>query len=256
MRHEPLDTLITFLQEELRAEVQVHTNPDFHYLQCNELPYDLIYITQSPPKGDFHSEKKLITIDAIVFQHAAQKIFDRLKVQAGLARRIYARETVVVRIDKRIAVNFLDEYHLQSSLPGKYRYGLYYQGELFAVAVFSGARIMRDISDSHRSFELLRFCQKSNYIVVGGLSKLLKEFIREFQPQDIMTYADLSWTQESSLQKLGFKIKGKLPAQKFWWDGCILRPIKSDEEEKELKAQNPQGHLIHSNGSIKMVLDL
>ncbi|MFZ4261358.1 hypothetical protein ACFRAE_04905 [Sphingobacterium sp. HJSM2_6] len=256
MKNESLNTLIEFLEKELAADVLSIPHPNFYYLQCRNLVFDLVYITHAPPEASYQIEKKLISIDEIIFQSATQKIYDRLKVQAGLARRIYARQTVVARIDKRTSLNFLDEYHVQPSIPGKYRYGLYFEGELYAIAVFSGARIMREISDSHRSFELLRFCQKSNYIVVGGLSKLLKEFAKDFHPQDIMTYADLSWTQESSLQKLGFQIKGMLSAQRFWWDGTKQVPIKSEAEELELRTQQPNGYVIHSNGSIKMVLDL
>ncbi|ULT28536.1 hypothetical protein KUH03_19615 [Sphingobacterium sp. E70] len=85
---------------------------------------------------------------------------------------------------------FLVEHHLQTALPGKYRYGLYEQGELVSIAVFSGGRRMNDKNEEYRSFELLRFCNKSGYNVIGGLSKLITAFAKDFHPGDIMTYTD------------------------------------------------------------------
>lgn len=144
------------------------------------------------------------------------KIINRLRGLQGCGQRIYARHTVVARIEKRVALEFQEEHHLQAALPGKYRYGLFYQGELVSVAVFGGARIMRREGAAHRSFELLRFCHKADTLVVGGLSKLIKAFVGDFTPEDIMTYADKDWAQEdSSLSTIGFKIVENLPPQRF-----------------------------------------
>src|SRR5690606_26961847 len=118
----------------------------------------------------------------------ASKICFRLYALLGGGKVVYGRQTAAARLEQKAALAFLEEHHLQVALPGKYRYGLFHAGELVSVAVFSGGRRMRDKADGYRSFELLRFCHKSGYRVVGGLSKLLKAFITDFQPGDIMTY--------------------------------------------------------------------
>lgn len=188
-----------------------------------------------------------IHIDYDQIMSAESKIINRLRGLLGLGIRIYGRTTVVARIDKRIALEFQEEHHLQGSLPGKYRYGLFYKGELVSLAVFGGARLMRQEGPDHRSFELLRFCHKADILVVGGLSKLIKAFVKDFNPQDIMTYVDRDWAQDgSSLLTIGFNVINKLPPQRFGIvDGLRIYPI-------------PEGltvnYFVENKGSLKLKL--
>ena len=41
--------------------------------------------------------------------------------------------------------------------------------------------------------------------VSGGMGKLLKAFIKDVQPDDIMSYADLEWSEGTVYEQLGFK---------------------------------------------------
>jgi hypothetical protein len=59
------------------------------------------------------------------------------------------------------------------------------------------------------TYEMLRFCNKLNTIVVGGASKLLKYFINKYTPKEITSYADRSWSSGNLYQKLGFKLVSK-----------------------------------------------
>ena len=54
------------------------------------------------------------------------------------------------------------------------------------------------------TYELLRFCNKLNTSVIGGASKLFKYFIDNYKPEEIITYADRSWSQGNLYRKLGF----------------------------------------------------
>lgn len=169
-----------------------------------------IYYPGSARVQDLSTNIPQIHIDIDLIIHQAQKVLYRLRGLHGVGSRIYARKTIVARLDKRVTIDFLKEYHLQSPLPGKYRYGLYDQGELVSVAVFSGGRIMKDIAEDYRSFELVRFCHKADTLVVGGISKLIKAFAADFYPQDIMTYADKDWCTDSSLECIGFEKIGEI----------------------------------------------
>ena len=42
----------------------------------------------------------------------------------------------------------------------------------------------------------------------GGMGKLLQAFIEEVQPDDIMTYADLEWSEGKVYEALGFTLEG------------------------------------------------
>lgn len=180
----------------------------------------------------------VIHIDYDQIEAMPDKILARLKGLHQIGRRIYGRQTVVARIDKKVALAFQEEHHIQVALPGKYRYGLYHQGELVSVAIFSGGRHMRDQDKEYRSFELLRFCHKGDTIVVGGISKLIKAFIADFNPQDIMTYADLDWTQESSLQTIGFQVIGLLPPQKYYIVQGVRQFLKPTDSEPFYTVEN------------------
>ena len=54
-------------------------------------------------------------------------------------------------------------------------------------------------------YELIRFCNKINISVIGGASRLLKYFIKTYQPKEIISYADRSWSMGNLYEKLGFK---------------------------------------------------
>src|SRR5690606_3503625 len=131
-----------------------------------------------------------------------------------------------------------------------YRYGLFLEGELMAVAVFSGGRQMRH-TENYRSFECIRFCTKQQFVVVGGLSKLLEAFIRDFKPNDIMTYVDLDWSDGKNFESLGFVEINKIEPQAFW--------VNKDTQErlsfKELPTDYNTDHYykLVNSGSARMI---
>ena len=183
----------------------------------------------------------------------------RIAALTGHVQRVYARDTVAARIEKRIARSFLQEHHLQVDLPGKYRYGLYHDGELVAVAVFSGGRRMVDKPADYRSYELLRFCHKQGAHVVGGFSKLLKAFWREFNPGDIMTYVDKDWSDGTSYRKLGFTLVGETEPQLFWVDTRTMQRYYERTLPPEIAEMPPDERpavgyeAVYNNGSFKAV---
>lgn len=48
-------------------------------------------------------------------------------------------------------------------------------------------------------------CSKLNTVVVGGASKMLRYFIKNFNPRTIITYADRRWSTGGVYEKIGFK---------------------------------------------------
>ena len=55
-------------------------------------------------------------------------------------------------------------------------------------------------------YELLRFCNKLNTTVIGGASKLFNYFIKKYDPESIVSYADRRWSQGNLYEKLGFQL--------------------------------------------------
>ena len=55
-------------------------------------------------------------------------------------------------------------------------------------------------------YEMLRFCNKINTNIVGGASKLLKHFIKDHNPNTIISYADRRWSNGDLYKQLGFQL--------------------------------------------------
>lgn len=183
------------------------------------------------------SDIQIIHIDEDVWICKPDILLSRIQVLLGNGIKVFARQCVVARIDKKEALRFQEEHHLQIAIPGKYRYGLFYEGDLIAIAVFSGGRNMKH-TENYRSFECIRFCSKKQHVVVGGLSKLLKAFILDFSPNDIMTYIDLDWSDGRKFERTGFSKVSILGPQTFWVNKETNQRISVKEYEDLLKGRD------------------
>ena len=81
---------------------------------------------------------------------------------------------------------------------------LYEKGLLIAVATFSNARKWIKDGQEIRSYEWTRYASLPDLRVSGGMGKMLKAFIKEVRPDDIMSYADLEWSEGEVYERLGF----------------------------------------------------
>ena len=158
---------------------------------------------------------RLIQLWEDVWNQQKKMVEARIHALLGNTERIFARHTSVARIDKTTLDNFMAQNHLNGSPRARYKYGLYHKNTLVAAASFSARRPMLYHSEPYDSYELIRFANSAPHTVVGGLSKLLAQFVRELHPGDIMTYADRDWSAGWSYEKLGFRFAGNTPPQAF-----------------------------------------
>lgn len=201
-------------------------------------------------------------------------VASRLAALQGQSVRVPGRLTQARRIDKATAMTFLDAHHLQVSLPGKVRYGLYLPeryyrilpeaypidrpaGELLlAVATFAQPRSQLRDGLAHRSAELLRVASRIGTTVVGGLDKLLKTYLTNHPANDLMTYADRDWSDGASYRKLGFEQVGEIAPQRFWLrpdEGIRYVASRLPEPLTETNAFD-QGYIpVYNTGSYKFV---
>ena len=150
---------------------------------------------------------------------------------------IYARNCEVRKIDKTAAGTFLAENHSYGDALCRYRYGLYLRrasrdgkcatGTLVAVAAFSNARKWQKGDKVVRSYEWTRYASLPGVRISGGMGKVLKAFIEEVGPDDIMSYADLEWSEGKVYEQLGFVLEGMKEPVMFSVDGEWRRfPVK------------------------------
>jgi hypothetical protein len=161
---------------------------------------------------DSFPDKTIIHLHQDVWERQSEICQSRLleKLGASKAGRIFGRKTTVQRLLKEDAHDFLREYHLWGSINSKYYYGLYSQAEeLVAVGAFSSRRKVMRKGKEHRSVELVRYCSKGT--IVGGISKLVKNFVRTHNPDDVVTIIDRDWGTAEGWYSLGFEPVQDLP---------------------------------------------
>lgn len=106
------------------------------------------------------------------------------------SNKIYAKKCEVKEISQRDANKFLTEFHLLgASRNQKHCYGLFYSGELVQVQTFA------PFGKEPGVFEARRMATRSDWAVVGGVSKGTKRFMKDVSPERIVAFSDLnlSW---------------------------------------------------------------
>ena len=76
------------------------------------------------------------------------------------------------------------------------------------MATFSKARNRVIDGVRVKSFEWVRYASLPGLRVEGGMGKLLEAFVSEVHPEDVMTYADLEWSDGRAYRELGFTLAG------------------------------------------------
>ena len=148
--------------------------------------------------------------------------------------KIYARKCEVKQVDKRLADDFCQEYHIQGS-PGRirYSYGLFHGEDLVGVVTFS---------EHHRGKDILtlnRVCFKRGYHIPGGASKLIKYAINDMNVTEFITWSDNRWSNGNLYETLGF-IKDCVLPPDYSYVGKSRRHSKQSMTKKKIGATDEQ----------------
>jgi hypothetical protein len=243
-------TYLKALEKELRA-LGVHL----------KLQHPVLRVSQEQKQIDFllagenavipsNNSQPILDLDQAITQ--PQKMAALIRSKLGLNKTVFARQCGIQKIDKPMATQFLDQYHLLNSTQSAYNFGLFFNQELIAVASFSKGRKMDRLPEDRRSFELIRFCCKAGITVTGGLTKLVKNFAIEKNAGDIMTYVDKQLSDGRSFMRAGFKKLGESQPVGFLID-------KSSFERHYYTGgsfDQKRFYLAHNFGNLKLVYTL
>jgi hypothetical protein len=172
-----------------------------------------------------HSNEKNIKLIQIFEDEIKQKpliVASRINNLIGRTEeKIFARKCLVKIVSSNESNVFLENNHIQGKVTDKIRIGLFYNDTMVSLMTFGKKRlILGNNKTEESSFELLRFCNKLNINVVGGFSKLLKYFIKNYQPKLITTYADIRWSgldpNKTVYSKNGFEFIQRTPPN-YWY---------------------------------------
>lgn len=133
----------------------------------------------------------------------------------GVSERIPARKCKVMLIeDSKLVKEFLDRNHVQGFVTSKVKIGLLYNDKLVSLMVFDQFEGRKKMKEDE--WNLSRFCSSLGTSVVGGASKIISFFVKNYHPKRIISYSDRSWSNGNLYFMLGFsKVSNGHPDYKY-----------------------------------------
>lgn len=189
-------------------------------IECEKLGIRLIHIYDSEWENKYEREK----IKSIILSSVGK-----------LSNRIYARECTIRKSSNKEIEKFLINNHTQGSRNAQVVYCLEHNGEIVQVMTFSKSKYNKNLT-MEDSWEIIRECTLKNTSVVGGESKLLSAFVKEYSPKHLFAYCDFNKFNGSGYERLGMTFDGYTkPNMWFVISGVpvVRNPKKNKEQSKE-----------------------
>jgi hypothetical protein len=161
--------------------------------------------------------------------------------------------------------DFLNENHIQGYVSSSIKIGLFYNNELVSLMTFDHFEGRKKMGENE--WNLSRFCNKINYNIIGGASKLLIYFIKNFNPSRIISFADRSWSDGNLYNNLGFSLvnisspnysylidKKRSNKQKWKKSNLVKMGFDKNLSESKIMEDNFGSYKIYDCGQIKFEL--
>jgi len=188
----------------------------------------------------YHQEKSLyfankgITLihiweDWWLYKNNIVKSFIRQKL-GKVKNRVYARKCKVEEVDYNTAKNFLDENHIDGFAPAKLFLALKYDNTIISL-------ISIKYWKQEDRWEIDKFANKQDFIIVGGFSKLFKHFISKYNPNWVTTFShiDLNNIKDNVVYgKNGFKFVHITVPTYFYFNKDLIRKHRRLFQKKRL----------------------
>jgi len=205
--------------------------------KCDEKPYKHAH------KADICAAAgiRLIAIREDEWHDKSDIVKSMILSRIGCAEKIHGRKCRIVHMTNQAYRKFMDDNHLYGHKSAFIKLGLEYNGEIMMAMSFS--------KNAKFQWEIARMASSINHMVVGGVSKLLCEFIKLADPDCIVTYADRRYSSGDGYIESGFKLDGiTRPGYYYVKDGKVLSRlgfqkhklpnILNDFDENKTEADN------------------
>lgn len=154
---------------------------------------------------------RLIHINDIDIKTKPEMVKSLIKNSLGLSKKIYARHCVVKEISSSEYRDFCKNNHMSNSSNASIRLGLFFEDELVSVIGFGSPRFNKKYD-----YELIRFCTKIDYVVIGGASKLFRHFINNKESVSIISYCNRKFFSGDVYTKIGMTHLRDTPPNYVW----------------------------------------
>jgi hypothetical protein len=160
---------------------------------------------------------RLITLFSDEWDQRRSIVESKLISIIGEAKtKIGARKCTINIVEHNIASSFYDNYHIQG---GDIRCTVH-----LALMHNNNSVAMMSFKCVNNVHELVRYA--TSMTVVGGASKLLKHYIKKYNPSNIISFADLRWSNGEMYYQLGFKLISEVPPMQSYVENYSLRHHK------------------------------
>lgn len=149
---------------------------------------------------------RLITIFENEWTNRQEQVKSFLKSVMGIhSKKVFARKCEIREVEKKIARQFLNSYHIQGATTFKIALGLYFEDELLGLTTGN---------EHHRQghsdiFVLNRLVFKDEVQIPGGASKLLKSLInyaKDNNYKKLISWSDNRYSQGNVYKQVGFDL--------------------------------------------------
>ena len=226
-------------------------------------------------ENDYHQKKSKICLESGVqlvhiweddWLYKNEIVKSVILNKLNISNTIFARKCDIREVSNFDVRDFLNRNHMQGFVGSKHKIGLYYDNELVSLMTFGSLRKSLGQKSDDDFYELLRFCNKVGYSVVGGASKLLKYFLKNINVKSIISYSDNSRGVGDLYKKLGFVfihetcpnyyyIIGDSKSHRFNFRKDRLIKLGYDSNKTEVQIMNNRGfYRIFDCGSKKWEL--
>lgn len=151
---------------------------------------------------------RLLTIFEDEWVEKQELVKDKIRHIVGKSSKeiVYARKTTVRELSAHEKDKFFNQTHIQGTGPGSITYGLQYENRTVAAMTF--------IRQKDSVFVLNRFATECR--VPGGFEKLLKHFQKTHNWRQIVSFADMRWSNGDLYERTGWTLDSELPADYYW----------------------------------------
>jgi hypothetical protein len=172
---------------------------------------------QAGKQRNYHADKlkrcnengiRLITIYSDEWKERKTTVTQKLLSLMGKdsRTRVFARNTKVGTVDNKSRKAFFEQNHIQGNGAGSITIGLFdTHGVLVACATFS---------KDGNEYQLNRYA--TSCIVVGGFTKLIKNFLKRYPCRYLTTFADLRWSVGELYENSGWKKVKIIPPDYYY----------------------------------------
>lgn len=212
-------------KSENRFELDIYIPELKIALEYNGTYYHSINGINKRSKGYHYNKSKLANELGISLIHVWEDLWTNKKdliktiIMSRLGvlcqNRIYARQCTIKEIDVKTYKTFCESNHIQGYRPASVKLGLFFNDKLVQIASFSK---IKNLGKQNRTeqWEWIRGCPASLNSVVGGTSKLFKYFIKTYNPDSVLCYADWNLFDGKGYTECGFILDGYTGPDKFY----------------------------------------